>query len=238
LLPYEDFAEVYNPVMSAIETIDLQPFVDLNVFERNNWNNDDVVSFKKAEYVKKLKKYNLPMLFLAKHVKKAIKNGELPQMLAISDRDRDSNSDFIVYTWDDSDFSKKEKREMMKKGDFSYVSKGLFQKVYVNGVPLKQYYTSKEGKVYESYLYKMVNAWGDGFRANEFYDTAEQSIIDNDFLPAMEMDNLDILAIVDGDKKISDTGSLDFYEVDEAEDVPEIKPKNLPPIKNKNKNNC
>jgi hypothetical protein len=41
-------------------------------------------------------------------------------------------------------------------------------------------------KQYENFVYKMVNAWGDGFRANEFYDTERPSVFDNDFIPVQK----------------------------------------------------
>ena len=32
----------------------------------------------------------------------------------------------------------------------------------------------------------MVNAWGDGFRANELYNIERESVIDNGFIPVKE----------------------------------------------------
>jgi hypothetical protein len=65
---------------------------------------------------------------------------------------------------------------MVKKGDYSFMKKGLFKKVYTTGedgkaTPLT-YDTppTKEGKVYTNFVYKMINAWGDSLYANEFYD--------------------------------------------------------------------
>jgi hypothetical protein len=36
-------------------------------------------------------------------------------------------------------------------------------------------------KTFNSYVYQMVNAWGDSFRANEFYDAVKESVIDNGY---------------------------------------------------------
>jgi hypothetical protein len=47
-------------------------------------------------------------------------------------------------------------------------------------VPLVQV-SYQNGIKYEKFVYKMVNAWGDSYRANEFYDYARPSQLDNDF---------------------------------------------------------
>jgi hypothetical protein len=77
---------------------------------------------------------------------------------------------------------------MKKEGDFSYIKKGLFKKVYKNGVALEV----KGGGKAVNYIYKMINAWGDSFRAQEFYGkefplnskstVSRSSILDNGFL--------------------------------------------------------
>jgi hypothetical protein len=61
------------------------------------------------------------------------------------------------------------------------MNKGLFRKVYNGTEPLSYTYKSK-GEIRTNYVYKMVNAWGDSFRANEFYNVAKPSVIDNGFL--------------------------------------------------------
>jgi hypothetical protein len=72
---------------------------------------------------------------------------------------------------------------MVKASDFSFIKKGLFKKVTENGVdPLITY----NRKGYEFIVYKAINAWGDSFRANEFYDGANQSKIDNGFMKVKE----------------------------------------------------
>ena len=71
---------------------------------------------------------------------------------------------------------------MIKEGDYSFRKRGLFKKVYLdesNKIPV----VLTEGK-YENYVYQMINAWGDSFRANEFYTVAKPSVVkDQDFTP-------------------------------------------------------
>jgi len=66
---------------------------------------------------------------------------------------------------------------MRKDGDYSYKKKGLFK--YVGIIP------SADG-LSETYLYKLINAWGDGSNANEFYSDNRKSVINNGFEQADE----------------------------------------------------
>lgn len=201
LLPYEDFKNIYNETLSILDKIpNLQQFVKLNVFERNNWNNPDIVTAKKSQWLKLkepitdyitggTKNYiKVPEIeFLPKTLQKAIRNKQLPQLIQLSKFSKEGREEIVAFSWE-KDISKKKKQEMRKKGDYSYIQKGLFKKVYgENGQPLISSYTSKKNKrTYESFIYKPINAWGDSFRANEFYSTAEQSKIDNGFMKVVE----------------------------------------------------
>lgn len=186
LLPYEDFKKVYNEVISNMDKFDLEPFIALNVFERNNWADEDIVPSKTAAWiqVKGKWKYNPSMQFLPKNIQAAIEKDEIQQIITVSPYGKESNSDVIVYTWEVG--TKQEKTEMKKKGDFSYIKRGLFKKVYSGGEPLLHTYVNKEGKVSNYFIYKAINAWGDSYRANEFYDVARQSVIDNGFIKVTE----------------------------------------------------
>jgi hypothetical protein len=186
LLPYEDFSDVYNNVISKLENesdIDLMKFYESKSFQRNNWNNDDIVPSEKArggynymgEYY-----YNLNMNF-DKHpvLSKAMRNGEIPQLLKLSSRSGSAQADVVSYTWDVVPAGKT-KTQMMKESDYSFRKRGLFKKVYMdeaNKIPV----ILKEGK-YENYVFQMINAWGDSFRANEFYTEPRVSVIDNGFV--------------------------------------------------------
>jgi len=215
LLPYEDFKEEYNKILSKLDSIpNLEDFYNLGVFQRNNWNNDDVVQYSRARWIQvqgydgKTWKYNPAMEFLPKNVKAAIANGTIPQVVTLSALSSEGKSEYIVYSWEKGfeelltkeelklspgrqyKLLKEKKLAMKKKGDFSYMQKGLFQRVKEsddpNSDPLIHTYTNKAGEVREYYVYKMINAWGDSFRANEFYTVARPSVIDNKFLKVKE----------------------------------------------------
>lgn len=160
--------------------------------------------------------YNPSMTFLPTAVKDAVDDNKIPPVMTQSINSREAVSDFIVYTWEKredlltdeemqdykdavakagsegklapklSDVINAKKAEMRKAGDYSFINKGLFQKVKDKyGTPLLT--QDKKGSDY--FVYKAVNAWGDSYRANEFYETDHKSIFDNGFLQVEDVDN-------------------------------------------------
>jgi predicted NAD-dependent protein-ADP-ribosyltransferase YbiA (DUF1768 family)/septal ring factor EnvC (AmiA/AmiB activator) len=193
LLPYDDFKDVYNDVLSKIDKMtNLNDFYSLNIFQRNNWNNSDIVPTKRGKWKFSEatgKKFN-PDLILPKAVNQAVAFKNLPMILKISAFSKESNSDIINYTWDDPKLTSKQKFVMRSKGDYSFMNKGLFQRVKdANGKPHMINRIGSDGKPYKSYVYKMINAWGDGYRANEYYDMNRASVIDNDYIKVVEKRN-------------------------------------------------
>lgn len=197
ILPYEDFKDIYNDVLSKINAMEnLQSFKDLGVFYRNNWSDDTFTPYTKASWIKAAtgkRYYNLNMAFFgeSKGIQDAINKGEVPQMLNMSVGAPGTHQDMMVYTWETTlDKNYKKDRELKKamraKNDYSYIKKGLFQKVYMNGEPLV--YNNYKSNV--SYIYKMVNAWGYGRNANEFYDVAEVSKLENGFVKVEEGESI------------------------------------------------
>lgn len=208
LLPYEDFEEVYNKTLVKIDSIsNLQDFYKMGVFQRNNWNNDDITPYLRARTITTesgRKHYNPSMKFLPDVVKEAVIMEEIPPVMTVSRRNRESNSEYIVYTWekelelltDDEIKSNKpyaqeklireKKAQMRRAGDYSYINKGLFRRVSDNyGTPLET--TDQKGNPY--FVYKAINAWGDSFRANEFWATDHKSVLENGFIKVEDVDN-------------------------------------------------
>jgi hypothetical protein len=106
-----------------------------------------------------------------------VENNQIPPIISVSVLGRKSNSDFFVYSWEDAGITKEKKAEMRKKGDFSYIKRGLFRKVKNNGKPFVHTSNDKD-----YYIYQAVNAWGARERAQEFYDVEKKSQIDNGFI--------------------------------------------------------
>jgi hypothetical protein len=196
LIPYDDFVEEYNEILSKLETLpNLEDFATLNVFERNNWNDDEIVPHKKAQWKTEKQKDgklktrydNNALTILNTGANLAMKANTIPQVIKISTLSRESTKDIIVYSWEEIPTGKT-RAEMVKASDFSFIKKGLFKKVTEQengGDPLITY--NRSG--YTFIVYKAINAWGDSFRANEFYDGVNQSKIDNGFIKVDEASN-------------------------------------------------
>ncbi len=210
LLPYDDFLNVYNDVLADLPIMSIKAFKDLNVFERTFWNYDDVVPHMEAEYrvdwMTGFTEYNTNMMFKPE-VYNAMKAKELPILLKLPISAEETNYDVIVYTYE-KQIPAKQKREMRQRGDYSYVNKGLFKKVgMVDG-----------GSGNKVFIYKAINAWGDGIFAKEFYNIPQKSVIDNGFN--------------ESDETITDDTILSYFgvmpimapTVEEEEEVADLKP--------------
>ena len=111
------------------------------------------------------------------------------------------------------------KAAMRQVGDYSYINKALFKKVYDNyGVAFE--HVTDDGQKY--FVYKAINAWGDSFRANEFWATDHKSVLENGFMKVEDVDNNVIISkFLDG-KKVKtkpvvaniQSSSQPFYEGD------------------------
>lgn len=214
LIPFEDFAKIYNETLSKLDRIDFRPFVEHGVLQRNNWYDSDVVTHLNAGWIKTVwgnKVYNISMEFLPTPVKNAISEGEIPPVLTLPKANREAREEYLFYTWNMMDDLLTEKdwqdinnkkvskltrifaiqEEMRKRGDFSYMKRSLFRKVVDDdGDPAIREY---KGKKYV--IYKAINGWGEGNKANEFYDTEHESIIDNGLEKVPNVSDSDIIFV-------------------------------------------
>ena len=227
-LPYEDVRRVYNDILFGLEgNTKLSVFKDINAFERNYWNFDDVVPHKKAKgkmnYFTNEYEYNNNMKF-GPGINKAIKEGMLSKLVKISNLSKEAKNDIIVYSWEEIPEGMS-KSEMIKAGDYSYIKKGLFKKVKLkNG----SYFTRPGYKGSFNYVYQAINAWGDGVNANEFYDTPQKSKISNGFIE------------VDEKLRLEDIVDI-YFPKSQEKTIPsksQIKLEGKPGIDNNNQDNC
>ena len=197
LIPYEDFARIYNKTLPIIENLpNLNDFYELGVFQRNNWNDNDVVAYNRLFSIfDPVYGVQYPSVdFLPPNVKKAIAEGEIPQV--ITQRIGKVGGEYIVASWNKK-LSRQEIAKMRRAGDYSYVNKGLFKQVFdSDGNPL--FTRDKKGNAY--FVYKAINALGDSFRANEFYASAKQSIIDNGMMKVNEVMDAQVVAAFEATK--------------------------------------
>ena len=226
LLPYSDFKEMYNKTLSKLEKNSkfvLNDFLKFNVFERNNWNNDDVVPRRKAQWRKDKNgkfRYNTNMYFgnSSRTLQRDINSKKMPPLLKLSTLAREGGNDIIVYSWEEG--SKAQKKKMREASDFSYIKKALFKKVKDEfGEPFLERYVVNGAERF-SFIYKPINAWGDGFRANEFYNEGRKSVIDNGFIKVDEIADETVRAYFEvptEEDVAKDEGPVDLPTVDVAD---------------------
>ena len=197
LIPYEDFARVYNKTLPIIENLpNLNDFYELGIFQRNNWSDDDVVTYNRLfSMYDNYGELKYPSVdYLPSNVKKAIANDEIPQV--ITQKIGKVGGEYIVASWNKK-LSRQKIAQMRKAGDYSYINKGLFKQVFdADGDPL----ITTDKKKNQYFVYKAINALGDSFRANEFYASAQQSIIDNGMMKVNEVMDAQVVAVFEGMK--------------------------------------
>jgi hypothetical protein len=165
-----------------------------------------------TDYLTGVTEYNTNMAFKSE-IYNAMKTKELPILLKVSPISREANYDVIVYTYE-KQISPKEKREMRSRGDYSYIKRGLFKKVGLvdNGTGVM------------TFIYKAINAWGDGIYAKEFYDTARKSQIDNGYIESDEtITDAKILSYFGiaptASEEVEDDAAPDVVETEEKPEV-------------------
>jgi hypothetical protein len=192
-IPYEDFIDYYQENINSLNGTTINTFGKVGAFERNNWTNPDLVAFKKAYYEvdeDDQARYNASRTLSTGYdsIQAAINNKDIPQLITIPRSDVAARKDYVVFTWEEG--TEDEKKKMKADGDLSYVRKGLFRKVIQ---PSTQTPLMSKGK---GYVYKQINAWGDGMRANEYYDHARKSVFNNGFDPVEnEVDDMSIVSL-------------------------------------------
>jgi hypothetical protein len=240
LLPYEDFKEFYNKTLSNLENIpNLAEFKTLDIMERDNWNNTNVVAYRKGRLQEskstKGRWYYKEQQFLSKKLEKKMTAGKLPKMIVFSKGSKEGRNDFVSFTWEDK-ITKNQRIKARKTGDTSHINRGLFKKVYTINedgvrVPLIQESTfkGKDGveRTYYNYVYKAINAWGDSFKAQEFYGknfpldplstTSRPSVLDNGFLKVER-------EVEDSEIELALLGTMQIVSADESI----VKPDDIP----------
>ena len=200
LIPYEDISRIYNKTLPKLEEIsNLEDFEKLDMFQRNNYNNDSIVAqkklfrgvFKNFDGGKSLKYPSID--FLPAPIKKMITRGDIPQV--ITQYAADGSPDIISATWNDN-LGKNKIAKMRKEGDYSYVNRALMKLVRDENTGEPYVYVSKD-KPY--HIYKAINTVGDSFRAQEFYDNATKSLFDNGYMKVEEVSDIVITSAFDAE---------------------------------------
>jgi hypothetical protein len=132
---------------------------------------------------------------------KAVNNKVVPKLIGLSPMSEAGRSDFVVFTYEDV-ISAEQRILRRKTSNTDHQHKVLMKKVYTTDennkvVPLL-HITESKGVVYTKYVYKAINAWGDSFRAQEYYTTNQQSVLDNGFDKVNEVEDDVIVNIYKG----------------------------------------
>ena len=191
LLPYDDISRIYNKTLPNLNQLsNLEEFKNLNMLERNNYNNQLIVPkdrLYRGVFNGKLKYPSID--FLPSTITNMIKKDALPQVM--TKRASEAGPEVLSAIWNEP-FGKNKIAKMRKEGDYSYVNKALMQKVYDENTGEPYVYTSN-GKEYN--VYKAINTVGDSFRAQEFYDNVQKSIFKNGYKQVEEVSDGAIVAV-------------------------------------------
>jgi len=200
-LPQEDVDKIYRYTLPLLENLsNLQDFADLNMFQRNNWQNDSIVRSDSLFMLtpganNNVKSASFPSIApwaRPDSVNTAFANGSIPLTVTQNVANFKAGDDMMVFSWTDLSYTRTEVAAMRKAGDYKYIKKGLFKIVRdPEGLPIvHSTENKKKGTVDKYYIYKNINAFGDSYRAQEFYTNAKESVIDNGFIKANEKSDL------------------------------------------------
>jgi hypothetical protein len=189
LLPYEDFETIYNDTLFNLGNLtNLKKYYEVGAFQRNNATNDNIVPFVKnklRQSKKNKSRWFYPSTdFINNSLVAGMNKGIIPKVINISLYGKEGVNDYITFQWE-LPITKAEREKRRRNGNRNHIKRGLFKKVYTidangNRTPLMQK-SIYNGVEYLNFVYKHINAWGDSFRANEFYDEETFSQLDNGF---------------------------------------------------------
>jgi hypothetical protein len=170
------------------------------MFQRNNWQNDSIVRSDSLFMLtpganNNVKSASFPSIApwaRPDSVNTAFANGSIPLTVTQNVANFKAGDDMMVFSWTDLSYTRTEVAAMRKAGDYKYIKKGLFKIVRdPEGLPIvHSTENKKKGTVDKYYIYKNINAFGDSYRAQEFYTNAKESVIDNGFIKANEKSDL------------------------------------------------
>lgn len=206
LLPAEDVKDILSPIFDNVNNIPgLLNFAEVNAFERNNWNNTDLIP--STTLWKKSKNEKDGTFDMYQPFANVLRASQLASdtfnkyVIAIDSMSRVSDGDVITITYQKEfdeqgeAYTKKRIFEMKKAGDFSFMSKFLFKKVYASPgnpftrkrkvfVPVEDAETGEvtfEETYRTNIFFKAINAWGNTFRLQEYYSAPQQSQVENGY---------------------------------------------------------
>lgn len=164
-IPHEDYVKYMKPAIDKLMSNYTGGFEDTMGFYRNNWYDKNTVPRAKKRYFE-----------IAAGAKDTIQ-GKAPEILKVHRKSNNRRFD-VVKTIDigtnpitGKKYTDTEISEMKRKGNNSFWTTKLYQKVYDPN-------TGMELMKGDDYLYKQINAWGDGTNLQEYYEKGQPSVLD------------------------------------------------------------
>ena len=183
IIPVEDYKEFIIPAIRSLSNPELlRNFIASDSFYRNNWKNPDITPVYQDKIVETVNKRAFNSTSLNTYAaKKGIKNLIAYKVSTLSGA---FQSKFIVV--------------YQGKGK-DRVAKVLKRVDYSDGVPYLQPYRLKYPDNKHA-VYVAVNAWGEGYKAQEYYTTPRQSALNNKTMKVeAELSNEEIIAAIKGE---------------------------------------
>jgi uncharacterized protein YehS (DUF1456 family) len=270
IIPIEDFSETVAPVIqSLVSDPTIEAFSKSGWFERNNWNDEDVMptatpgfymlnpdqppigvdqygneifqyqtsSYTDIKGLNVLGKDRKILLLGEKYNFRDVQN-EFVKVPRIMQRKDGSYIDVMTGRTITGSAIKK----MREKGDLSFRDYLGYQKVrdaYGNPVV-----TSVDKQGNETYVYKLINLYGDGMYASEYYSDLKPSPLNNGTLKIeQEIPDADIVAYYGENVPAEQIAASQptvpaVAPAQPSTSVEQIQPEGLPSIDNNNQNNC
>ena len=241
IIPLEDYAEIVSPIVSAVVVDEnIKNFAKNNMFQRNNWKDDLIVPsaspafydvnqgfpIGEDEYGEEIYQYRslaypaLPNLKIEITDRKILAINRDADLIKVPRIVKVENDMVDIMTG--RTVTKYQYAIRKQKGDSTLTQTFGYQAVkYADGTPLRN------DKGYK--IYKLVNLYGDGQYASEYYSSPAPSVLNNNTMKIdTEIPDADIIRA--------------FYPQTKEELLPSqgeiIQPEGLPAIENKNQNNC
>lgn len=178
-IPYEDYGAAIAPLFDSIDSFDnLNSFSDNLSFLRNNWQNTDLVPHVEdfyepnyqGIYSSKYKFYPENKWYYNMLQQRGIDSLGVNNLYKIDYRKRQSRFPIITMSVSANEFD-----EM---NGMNEPYKLLLRRLEdANGDPIKVYYSDRAGNITEDfhYIYYPINAWGNGYTGQEYYDNPNTS---------------------------------------------------------------
>ncbi len=188
LLPVEDLKNVMAPVFEALDSIeDLDKFSDLYSYERNNWNDKNLVPEQREWKFSNRAGFEKELMIYAK-LPKGTEGYFNRNVIVLDALSRNSDADVMTITFkkpfdeQGQPYDKERIEEMRKAGDYSYIERMLVQKIKdpLTGKRLETTYRMGN-RIGTNLYYKVINAWGNSFRLQEYYTDPRPSQVENGY---------------------------------------------------------